>query len=323
MSNVIYEDKYFNEEVKKEFIEQYGAGTQKLIARMFKISNAIESDLEKDVYDFTREELRRLMFLYAPTTENSSKHNVSWISKYIDWAIEEGHVNGLNPLDLVPKDWASQFVNKTLKKYWTDKEINQIIDKCANAQDAVIISLLYEGVWGEGHSEILGLAKPHVDAFNNTLHLSDENGNKRSIVVSDKCIKLCEQALREDTYEKMNGNTSPDNRADQANLIENDYVVRSAKTNTKHIYESEKNVVYRRLTKIANELNEPQFQPRNIAYSGMLFRAKELYQERGQLDKEEYALIAERFNFNLDQSLTRIKNEFLNVETIKELYQLT
>ncbi|WP_010499970.1 tyrosine-type recombinase/integrase [Paenibacillus elgii] len=317
MSNRIYEDAMFNEEIKEKFISEYGKGTQKIIARIFKISNAIESDLKKDLYSFSREELRRLMFLFMPTTENSSRHNVSWVSKYIDWAIDYGYKSGLNPLDTVGSDWHKQFVNNNIKKFWTTDEIYKIIDSRHNAQDAVIIILPFNGVGGEGHSEILNLTKKDVDAFNCKLHL---DGRKRPIVVDEKCIKLCEAALREDTYAKMNGNTAPDNRADLANLVENDFVVRSANTNTEHFNEAEKNIVYRRLSKIANEINEPYFTPRNIAYSGMLAMAKELYSKSGKLDKEEYKLIADQFNFNMEQSLTRIRNEFLNLDTLKSLY---
>lgn len=320
MSNRIYEDKMYNEELKEQFISEYGKGTQKIISRIFKISNSIENDLKKDLYSFSREELRRLMFLFMPTTENSSRHNVSWVSKYIDWAIDNGYKKGLNPLDTVGSDWHKQFVNNNIKKFWTDNEINGIIQKCANAQDAVIISLLFNGVGGEGHSELLNLTKADVDAFNSKLHLIAEDGSKRTVVVNENCIKLCEAALREDTYEKMNGNTSPDNRADLANLVDNDFVIRSANTNTEHFNEAEKNIVYRRLSKLANEINEPNFAPRYIAYSGMLAMAKELYSKSGKLDKEEYKLIAEQFNFNMEQSLTRIKNEFLNLDTLKSLY---
>ncbi|GMX64490.1 hypothetical protein Elgi_37590 [Paenibacillus elgii] len=320
MSNRIYEDAMFNEEIKGKFISEYGKGTQKIISRIFKISNAIESDLKKDLYSFSREELRRLMFLFMPTTENSSRHNVSWVSKYIDWAIDHGYKSGLNPLDTVGSDWHKQFVNNNIKKFWTDNEIYRIIDSRHNAQDAVIIILPFCGVGGEGHSEILNLTKNDVDVFNQRLHLINEDGKKRTINVDEKCIKLCVEALKEDTYAKMNGNTAPDNRADLANLVENDFVVRSANTNTEHFNEAEKNIVYRRLSKIANEINEPSFAPRYIAYSGMLAMAKELYLKSGKLDKEEYKLIAEQFNFNMDQSLTRIKNEFLNLVTLKSLY---
>ncbi|MEK3917229.1 site-specific integrase [Paenibacillus sp. FSL H7-0331] len=323
MSNVIYEGKTYNQEIKDEFTSEYKAGTQKIISRIFKVSYNMEKSLNKDLYDFNREELRRLFFLFMPKTEYSSKANVTWVSKYIEWARDMGYLNDINPLDGVTTEWKEQFVNKSLKKYWTDKEIDKIISKRVNAQDAVIVRMLFEGVRGTGNTEILNLTVDDVDAFNNTLHLSDADDCRRSLVVSDKLIKLCEQALKEDDYEKMNGNASKDIKAEKSNLVTNKFVVKSSNTRTTHFNEAEKNIIHRRLTNIADEEGEPNFSPLNITYSGMLYMAKELYVKNGKLEAEEYGDIRVQFNIDTEQSFSRLKSEFLNIDFIKSFYELT
>lgn len=322
MANVVYEDKFYNEEIKREFMKQYAEGTQKILSRIFKVSQVVESDLDKDLYNFNREELRKLFFLYMPKTIYSSRANVQWCSKYIDWAIENNYSKGLNPLETVNKEWEEQFVNKSIKKYWTKKEIDKIITSRKNAQDAVIVSLLWNGVRGTGNSELLNLTKIDVDAFNNKLHLYDDLEQKhRTIIVDDECIKLCQQALEESEYEKLNGNTSKDIKSPTTILIENEYILRSSKTKTEHLFEAEKNLVHRRLSNIADEIGEPNFaSPMNIVYSGMLYYAAKLFQQNGKLDDAEYLIICEQFNVPMDQSLHRLKKEFLNLEKIKKLY---
>lgn len=322
MSNIVYEDKYYNEPKKLEYMGLYKPGTIKILQRLFKVSQTMESELDKDLFDFSREELRMLCYLYAPKTEHSSKANVSWLSKYIDWAIECGYHRGLNPLDTVDSSWKEQFVVKNLKKYWTDKEIAEIIDpvKRANYQDSVIISLLSEGARGVGYSEILKLMIKDINEEQNELKLTDEDDSTRVIKVSDNCIKHCLKAIDETKYEKMNGNANPDIKATAANLIENDYVVRSANTRTVHTEEADTHIVNRRISKIADEIGEPNFTPTAVVYSGMLAKAKDLLVQNGVLGEEEYTAIAKQFGRDTEQSLYRLKQDFLNVETIEKIY---
>jgi integrase len=323
VSNIVYEDKMYNEDVKREFINNYKESTQSTVERIFKVSQTVESSLDKDLYNFNREQLRKLLFLFMPKTEKSSAANCAWIHSYISFCIDAGYRNGINPLDGIPKDWSSQFVVRGVKLYWTDREIAQIIEKRVNAQDAVIVSLLFNGVRGTANSEIVNLTKDDLDAFNSKLHLLDEDGTKRTIVVDETCIKLCEAALKEFEYEKKNGDPSPDIKAPFASLVDNKFIVKSVKTRTDHMYEAEKNVVHRRLKSISNEISEPNFTPLNIVNSGMLARAKEIYVETGKLDDQDLEKIMINFGADKEYSMTRLKNEFLNLENIKSLYKLT
>ncbi|MCY9517230.1 site-specific integrase [Paenibacillus apiarius] len=321
MANIVYENKFYNEEAKRRFMQAYAAGTQKIIARLFKVSQTIEHDLDKDLYDFNREQLRRLFYLYLPKTEYSSRANVTWISKYIDWAIEEGLACNLNPLDGVAQEWKEQFVIKGIKRYWTEHEIDTIILKCVNAQDAVIVSLLFNGVRGVANSELLNLKNEDVDVENKQLTLLDDKGNRRTIAVSEQCIDLCVKALRESEYEKKNGNPSIDIKAPTAWLVDNNYVIKSSHTRTEHFNEAEKNIIHRRLSNIAKEIKEPGFTPMNIRYSGMLAMANHLYAQFERFERSEYKRIAQQFNEESEQSGYRIRKEFLNLPTLQALYQ--
>src|SRR5690606_10787961 len=129
---------------KREFMDNYKEGTQKILSRLFKISQVMESNLNKDLCNFNREELRNLLFLYMPKTVYASRANTSWLNKYINWCIEEGYLNGVNPLEGTSKEWKEQFAVKAIKRFWTKKEIDSIIANRKNAQDAVVVALLFE-----------------------------------------------------------------------------------------------------------------------------------------------------------------------------------
>lgn len=323
MSNRIYEHQLYNEVVKNEFLEQFKEGTKKIYLRLFKVSQVLENELNKDLFDFNREEMRRLFFMYAPKTEASSNSNVQYCYKYLQWAIEEGYLKGINILDTVDSNWKKSFANGTVKRFWTDKELDAIIESRENAQDAIIIELLRSGCRGTGNSEILNLNKRSVNVLNNQLHLEDDNGTKRTIKVSDKCIKLCQQAILETEYSKMNGNASPDIKSPNAQLIDNEFILRNANTRTVHKFEADKSIIHRRLGKIADELQQPNFIPLNLSKSGMLQMAKDRILDHGKLTDEDYIEIAIQFGENSDSAIYRLKNDFLTEETVKELYELS
>lgn len=329
LSNIFYEDKKYNPEIKKEFMSEYQETTQSTILRIFKVSYQIEEDLNKDLYDFNREQIRRLLFLFAPKTEYSSKNNISWIRTYINWSIDRGYLMGVNPLVGIPSDWAAQFVGTSLKQLWKEEEILKITssNRLENAQDAIVPTLRFYGVGGQENNEMLNLRKSGVLSSSNELKLYDSFTKKeRTIKVPEHVIKLCEAALRETDYVKSNGSPSKDLKAKAtARLVENDFVVKSSVTRTDHTLEAEKNIVYRRfdMIKVKEEISEPNFTPNNIGYSGMLHMAKELYLEIGELGDAEYQQVFKQFGEDSEPVQNRIKSEFLNLETIKSLYELS
>lgn len=323
MSNVIYEGSYYNAAKKLKFMEEQGEGTKKIYDRAFKISNDFENDLKKDLGDFNRDELRRLFYTFRAKTKYSSKANVQMVSTYISWYISDIGGRGLNPLDSVDTEWKEQFVNQSLKKYWTETEINHILNTRHNKQDAATVILLFEGCRGEGNAEITNLKIEDVNDNNNTLRLTDEDESIRYITVSEKCIEICLKASKESDYEKKNGNFSPDIKAERSNLVSNRYIVKSSNTRTINFARADKNIVHRRLSNIAEEIGESGFSPLNITYSGIICKARDLYLATGRLDEEEYKVLCDQFKIDSEQSLTRLKSEFMNLDFIKSFYELT
>jgi integrase len=328
MSNVLYGNELFNNEIKQEFLQEgYKETTQKTISRVFKVSNLMEKDLNKDLFLFSREEIRNFLFTLRPSKVSASKQNGNLVGSYITWAIEKGYKKGLNPLDSVAKEWYEQFVDKGDQQYFTETELNEIIDGCQNAQDAIIPQLIMDGVLGEASEELLNLRKNDIDFERNILILRDDiNKTERKIPVSERCIRLCRQALGETEYEKSNGEASPDTKSLSTKLVDNEYVIKSSLTNTKNLEKAEKNIVHRRLNVLAVFYSKPNLTPKNIQYSGMLLMAKNLYLENGELSTLEYNIIADHFNVpklnDKEFNLHSYKNEFLNVGKLKEMYDL-
>lgn len=326
--NTLYSGEIYNPEVKEQFLSNYKPSTQKTIRRIFKASYLSEKDLNKDLYAFNREELRSFFFFLRPAKFASSKQNGHFVKHYIDWAIENGYKKGVNPLDGLAQDWFKQFVDEESKHYFTEEELTNVVDQCQNAQDAVIVQLITEGVLGEACEELLNLKKDDIDFENNILTLRDEKNRKeRKRKVSDKCIKLCKQALAESEYIKSNGEASPDVLSPVVKLVNNDYVIKSALTNTKNFGKAEYGLIHRRLDVLSNYFKLPNFTPKNIHNSGMLIMAKNIYLEKGSLDENDFDLIFDTFGVrNMvkhgSQVYASMRQEFLNIEKLKELYNI-
>lgn len=313
----------YNEKVKNEYLNLHKEGTQKTISRVFKISRQSEEDLGKDLHDFSREQIRKLLFLFHAKTEYSSRSNSSLIQSYIDYCIEAGYRKGLNPLEGTDKAWKEQFVNKSIKKYWTKKEMYRVIDKLRNSQDQAICILPFFGIRGKENAEMLNLKIEDVDAEKNILYVRDDKEKlKRKVHVDQRCIEICLKASKEFEYEKKNGKPDPNTKSLVTNLVSNRYVVKSSITRGDRQEDADSHIVHRRLSNISEMIGEPSFaSPLNLVYSGMIYAAYTLMQASGKLEDEEFKLICEQFDVDLDQSLQRLKSEFLNIEFIKSMYE--
>lgn len=311
----------YNAEIKSRYMKQHKRGTQKNLQRVFKITQPFESDLNKDIFSFTREELRRLFYTFMATTSSASKQSVQYVSGYIEWAIDEGLCAGTNPLESVDTKWKEQFVIVPEKRYWTDVEIHAMLKEIVSAQVAVVFYAPFVGIRGNDNAEIVNIKKNDIDADNLTVRLVDADNSVRIITVDHEFIRLCQQAIKEEEYLKSNGSPDVDIKAPTASLIENDFVVRSVDIKVKNTQEADGMIVYRRFNTVSTFFNEPNLNPTLVLYSGMLAMAKNLLLD-GKLDDDGYKAIAKQFNLN-DYSLKRVRDDFLNEQTVKELYDLS
>jgi integrase len=324
VSNIQYLDEYYNKSVKDEFISEYSPATQKTISRIFKVSSKSEHDAKKDLYDFNRDQIRRLLFLYMPKTIGSSNLNLTWISKYLEWCILNSYLEGTNPLDGVSKEWAAQFVVSSNKKFWTEREIDKIIQKLENAQDGVIIRGLFENIKGSGCTELLNLRKKDINFSENKIRLYDSVDKKERIVnVSEKLIKLCVAALREEEYVKSRDISKDLKASPVIKLAMNDHIIRLAMTRSDDDFQqTDEHVVYRRLSNIAEGIGEPNFAiPMNLFYSGLIHKLFLAFQENPNITDEVYNKIFKETGEDSPQVQTSRINEFLNIETLKEVYK--
>ncbi len=311
----------YNQSIKEEFLSDFPVNTQNTYRRIFIRSQVVEKVLDKDLYNFTRNEIEEILFDLNPLTSSVSQSNGRIISSYISWSINKKLKHSeLHPLKSVDSEWFDKFVDKEKKLYFSYKEIVNIQKQCENAQDAVILRLYFEGVSGKDSSEIRNLTVDDIFADTNTLILRDDGKKPREYVVSPECISLVKEAASESTYLKRNGQmVEMDNVRQYTDLVDNKFVIRNSITRTEGFNDAvHSSVIYRRMNMISEILGLPYLTGKNVFRSGMIYEAWKIMEEYkiDILEKPHYEIIARKFGIKNWYSL----KEYVNYETITKLY---
>ncbi|MFB5759029.1 phage lytic cycle repressor MrpR family protein [Paenibacillus medicaginis] len=331
MSNKIYEQGFFNEMQKRRYLKTFEKEkTAQISMRVLSRAKIIEEQYQTDLYNFNLEQIEQLLFYLNPATLASSRQNFFITQSYIRWGIEQDlRQTNINPMDAIAdKEYYKKFIDKTKKTLFTIDEINDMVDICVNPQDAVVVLLLFNGAYGTiGYDELLNLTKNSL-LGNNDLMLQDGN-LKRVLKVSDKCYEMVEKALSQKMYIKKNGLVSSDLRSRaEADLDQSDYVLRNVSTRSKNVGKADLFLIQRRIAAVKSYNDLKTLTPSMIRNSGMLYMAKKMANGRKELTKEMYHEICDHFGFKSTMNngyktyhFHRLKEDFLNVETIKKVYE--
>lgn len=308
----------YNEEIKEKFLKQYPENTARSYRRVFVKSKTTEEMMKKDLYEFNMDEIEYVAYELAPISFGAALTYGRIITSYITWAIEQGlRSNNINPLKTVRSSYFEKFVDKSLKLYISDKELRRIEDRCVNAQDAVIFRLLFEGAGGKKYAELRNIKREDIDEENNTIRLIDEDEQERTIKFSDRAIDLALKACNQEVYYKKNGEPlEAENLRSYTDLVKSNYMLRASITKTDNYDRVDHPTIYRRINLITELLGLNYLNAKNITKSGMIFMAKQLIEDEGELGSAQYKKIAERFNINNPYSL---KN-FLTYQTVESVY---
>lgn len=307
----VHKNAIYNEELKNEFMNDFGGYAKKFLNRLFKITCLIEEELDKDFCEFTLLEIKRVLFSMSPKSLYSCYNQMLWLRRYVDFCIATGKTSQPNPLQFITDDFVQQFVTVNIKRLWSKEEILNICEyKLKNFQDKVIILLLFHGIRGTENQQIVNLKMQDVDISKQTIY---------GKVVMDLCINYCIEANQENRYIKNHGIANPFRKSDLSPLLKTDYIVKSVVTNNKNYKESAGMLVHRRIKSIAKLLEEPGLTPKNIVYSGMLSMAKNMYEQTSNFDQIDLENIFKYYNVQ-KQLISRYKKEFLNMETMNKIY---
>jgi len=319
---------FFNEQIKREYVfylnrlyghVQYYPQT---IALVFKKSAQIEKYYDKDLFDFSLRELELFFYSLQPKSLDASQNYVSMVLQYIDWAIENKYAHlPTNLLSNVTPEWKRQFGYHLGKNLWTENEMIEIIKSIPNAQYAVIISLLFNGVNGKDLSELSNLKVEDVDFENKKLKLECVSGEKREVYVDDLCLKTIREAIKQSTIESLTKLNS-ENRKKISELTETKYVLRKSINKASIDDRVGSGQIRKRIIDVSNWFKEEFFNAGTIENSRILKIANDLYWVKGKFDEELLEEVYKRLGKEaLYSKRKRMEKQFLNEETLRKIYK--
>lgn len=324
MNKTIDFENVYNTEYKESFLTKYdNHNTKRAYVRVFRNTHDMEVELDKDLCFFTREELDLFFQQTSPTTKISARNYGRMIVQYLQWAVDE-NIIPMHPFPM-QQHYFLKYVKQENDIYLKKEELQYFTDMYfKNLQDGIIVELLFNGVQGTEANEICNLTVNDLDFDNHSMRLNDEvSGVERTIFFEDnRLLKLCQQANKEDKYEKRNGETEPNPRIRPYTdlFMDTPYVLKNSKVNTTHENKTTKYTIYNRLKNIQKfeetEEIKHKFTIKNIVKSGQLYMASKLYEQEGELDLDQIKKIVKHFGGKVHWSL----RDYLNEENLFKIY---
>lgn len=191
---------YFNEERKMtyfQYLEGIKENSTKCIGYIFARVSKTEEVWEKDVCDFTVDEIYKLLPTFNSCSVNALNKNVSILRLYTEWCcqnkLSKDNINHFNEID---KSQLQPYVNKITSILPTKEEISDIVASLANASDKFLIQALYEGVKDETIGEFFYIPIASIDPDKRIITFA--SGKQK--IMSKKLYYLAIESSEEEKY---------------------------------------------------------------------------------------------------------------------------
>lgn len=309
-------------DLKEPYLATIKESTRVSYARIFKITKTFEDKWNKDIKDFTQEQIEEVLISFNANNRNTIETYARIISSYLNWAVAERYVATNILKDYKPEDFDKFLLDP--EGYIAEKKLEYLEDNCVNAQDKVILRLLFIGVGGRQLSEIRNLKKTDIDEVNMQLKLTstlkEEKGYptryiERHINIDERTLKLLKDAIKQKQYIKRNGMMVENEHVrPYTDLAENEFVIRQSLTlqvDDPH-KPTDKYVIYRRIATVAETMNI-DITSKFLQRSGMLWYMKSVMQD-DTITLEDIKIVANRFGMTSYHNLKPL----LTLENVKK-----
>lgn len=291
-------NRFYNYEIKERFINSI----ENQITKTFSIyplkkARAIEKSMGKDMYDMTLDELSEVLGELSCSGENAVYNNILKIEEYIKWAARNGfRKTNISPFSSVDKvEWSKQFVATYRNYYFTKDQIFEMMDKLVNPSEKAVLLALFEGIKGNGFSELLNLKENDIREKDGIYQarLKSKTGETRVIEISEKLAQVLINTANRPDYVNKNGKSSG-GHYEKVQFIESDKIFKKTKRGKQDgeldgLFVNRKFIVYK------EEFGFKHLKTKHITDSGMMHLAN-ILQKNGVLTTVELNQIAEQFN---------------------------
>lgn len=294
----LYQSKY-----KNEFMESHPK-SRRMYEWLFDKAFDYETRFGKDLFDFNKDQILEF-YLDRKMTYNTLYTQIGFLSTYINWAITKGYtLLKRNPIDDIEPDDLRRIAKPdnnvlhvdTIYEIVGKENKSRIINPLKNAQDRLLIYLLFLGVLGKRANELTNLRFEHIE--NGLIKLSEINKDRKDITIDEFGMNLVEIAKRETYYERYQSDDRRDYNDHDYDLIDSGYVFRKSMVGN---YKGDKmsyQALLSRMIKLS-EYTGHKLTMYRVMRSGMVYVGKLILDSKGELSKDDPVVIKsifERYN---------------------------
>ena len=300
-------------EVKEEFLEKQMKSTRGYYRYVLQLADDFEVKLGKPIYNFNTEERDELLIVQYKNKNTFAFQTVlSPLKTYVDFCISPKNLvkHNENRFAIILTSNYKEYINVQAKEnsYIPLSESRELQSKLKNYQDRLILELLSLGVRGrteKGNTleELVNLKEEDIKWEKKRIYLTKNNvGEKRWIEVDDYTLDLIKKVIDQKFYVANNGlKTKPNDEGiyeptDRGRVINpSEYVFRTPGKNKYGKVDYQ--FFASRIQRMQKWLKNSYISTSNLYFSAIIEYAKGEKKKKGELTKEDYIKINERFEF--------------------------
>ena len=277
-------EKNFNIRVKEQYEVLFGD----------KQIGFTEGLLNKDVYDFTRDEILLAYKNLEASKMSSLTSSHSLLNKYILYSFDKkiSKLPAPSTINITREDLKPLISKRKLyNRYMTTKEMNKVIINLNNDQDrAMLMLIFFKSILGKNYEDLIGLKKEDFSYAEGYLNVNGVRYN-----LSDIEKEVLFDAISESNYINYTLH-----RHRETPLIISDYIFRNVavrKTKTFDYDPMTPIAIRGRLKKIVHAVDKPEWSGKTIFASGIVNR---MLDEKEDWSYTEVLSYINENNYNLN-----------------------
>ncbi|CAC8239390.1 hypothetical protein V8H04_11980 [Staphylococcus aureus] len=301
---------YYNQFFKDEFLSTISEENRANFRSLFRRSKQLEEQLNKDLYNFTDNEIQILLFSINTAQRNTLVTYLNQARRYCDYAIKTGKKSSnINLYNTFMYSQLDNYLAKHKLKYFSKDNFDIFLKNVANECDYALYLALFEGLNGNTYSEISNLKIQDVKKAknkpkpNNTYEIelrsinSDQSISTRTLDVSATLIKALERAYMQEDYYLKNGEST--SRTSHRVILDGDYVFRNVATTKYDDAKVDKQYVYRKMN-LLKEITDGEISSvLTMMNSGIIYYLSEMADQNNQVSIEDMKYVVDRYQLSV------------------------
>ena len=269
---------------KEQFIQDYMRSrvvSKTSIYSLFKKVEVYEEYINKNVYDFTKEEILEMYRSFKSRSEMTLMNDNTILKAYSEWNRYFNNANAVNNYNNITIFDVRECVDKNASKIMSKEDVINIEDNLLNYTDAAIVHAIFSGISGPSMRDLTSLNEAMLNENEKTIHFEDG----RIIEIDDRLIVLLKKAFDEEYYNTYGETMIVKKLVGRGRLFkERDNCIGSLTTDDKKF-----RACYRKIQVMREYLGIKELTMKGIAAAGFLYNLK-IGMSETEMGLKEYLL---------------------------------